>query len=82
MPKLRRLNGKQVLNILRQHGFEVIRIKGSHHWLRRMVGDEEQNLSVPLHGAKPIAIGTLKSIYRDACDYIAEDKLKSEFYTD
>lgn len=44
MPKLRRLSGKQVLRILEQLGFEVIRVRGSHHTLRRVVEGHKQTL--------------------------------------
>jgi hypothetical protein len=37
---------------------------------------------VPVHGKKTIAPGTLRSIYKQASAYIAEDDLKSHFYTD
>jgi predicted RNA binding protein YcfA (HicA-like mRNA interferase family) len=82
MPKLRRLNGRQVVSILEDFGFEVVRIRGSHHNMRRIVNDQNQNLNVPVHGNKDLATGTLRSIYRQALDFISEDELRRHFYTD
>jgi predicted RNA binding protein YcfA (HicA-like mRNA interferase family) len=80
MPKLRRLTGREVVTILQSFGFQVVRIRGSHHQMQRMVDEQNQTLIVPVHGSKPIARGTLKSIYRQACDYIPEKDLKPHFY--
>ena len=38
MSRLPRVRGKQVLAALRQAGFEIIRIRGSHHFLRHPDG--------------------------------------------
>ena len=81
MPKLRSLSGKQVIQILEHFGFEVIRIRGSHHRLRRTVDDKNQFLTVPVHKNKPLKTGTLRAIYRQANTYISEDELKEYFYT-
>ena len=82
MPKLRRLSGKQVVAVLESFGFEVARIRGSHHHLKRAVEGVGQNINVPVHGTKPLPIGTLRSIYRHAKVYIPEDDLKPHFYAD
>lgn len=80
MPRLRRLSGKEIIEILKQFGFEIDRVKGSHHIMTRVVGDQVQTLTVPIHRKKPLALGTLRSIYRDALEYLSEDDLKSYFY--
>jgi predicted RNA binding protein YcfA (HicA-like mRNA interferase family) len=49
MPKLRRLNGNEVIKILAEFGFEVIRIRGSHHRLERIVDEQSQLVTVPVH---------------------------------
>jgi hypothetical protein len=38
MPKLPRLTGQQVITVLRKAGFEVLRVKGSHHFMRHPDG--------------------------------------------
>lgn len=84
MPKLRRLSGDEVIKILEDFGFEVIKIRGSHHKLRRLSEEDKtkQTLTVPVHGRKELAIGTLRAIYRAACEYISEEELEPLFYTE
>lgn len=82
MPRLRSLSGAAIIRILEGFGFEVIGIKGSHHKLRRVVDEQKQTLHVPVHGKKPIAPGTLRSIYKQASAYIPEEDLNPHFYTD
>ncbi len=82
MPKLRRLTGKQVLDILKRFGFEVVRVRGSHHQVQRIVSKQTQNLTVPVHGNRPIPIGTLKNIMRSAGVYLSEAELNAAFYAD
>ena len=59
--RLPRLSGKEMVRFLEQQGFQVIRIRGSHHYLKR----RDQNTSVPVHGNLSLKIGTLRSILRD-----------------
>ena len=82
MPRLRRLSGAEVIKILESFGFEVIRIRGSHHRLRRTIASTNQFLSVPVHRSKPLSIKTLRSIYRQALQHISEDELRPHFYAD
>lgn len=82
MPKLRRLNGQEVIAILKKFDFSVVRIRGSHHRMKHTLADESQTISVPVHGNKPLSIGTLRSIYRHACQLIGEDDLYPYFYAE
>ncbi|MBA3871394.1 MAG: type II toxin-antitoxin system HicA family toxin [Anaerolineae bacterium] len=91
MPKLRRLNGLDLVRIFEQFGFVVIRIRGSHHVLRRSskvlhadgtVHEETQTVNIPVHGAKPLGSGLLKRIYRESSLYLSEDDLRTHFYSD
>ncbi len=50
MTRLPRLTGRRVVAALRKAGFEVIRIKGSHHFLTHADGRCTPFLSIP---AKP-----------------------------
>jgi predicted RNA binding protein YcfA (HicA-like mRNA interferase family) len=43
MPKLRRLSGLEVIKILEAFGFEVVRVKGSHHVMQRTVKATDEN---------------------------------------
>ena len=50
-----------MLQFLEQQGFSIVRIRGSHHIL------VQGNLrtDVPVHGNRPLKIGTLRGILRD-----------------
>ena len=52
-------SAKEVIRAIRQHGFVLVSQKGSHQKWRHSNG---RQVIVPLHGSKPIPIGTLKSI--------------------
>jgi predicted RNA binding protein YcfA (HicA-like mRNA interferase family) len=82
MPRLRRLTGHDAVRIFQQLGFDITRIRGSHHILRRVVGSETQTINIPVHGSTPLAPGMLKRLYRDALRYIPEETLKVHFYSD
>jgi predicted RNA binding protein YcfA (HicA-like mRNA interferase family) len=46
---------------LERQGFELLRVRGSHHFYSR----EELRTTIPVHGNRPLKIGTLRSILRD-----------------
>lgn len=58
MPPVPRLTFRQVVKVLRAHGFELSHVRGSHHYYRaggRLV-------TVADHGKAVIAIGTMSAI--------------------
>lgn len=63
MPKLPRVNGRQLVRALQTHGFEVQRSKGSHFRLRHPDG---RVTTVPVHRGETIGPGLLRQILRDA----------------
>jgi predicted RNA binding protein YcfA (HicA-like mRNA interferase family) len=54
------VNGKQVLVRLKEAGWELIRIEGSHH----QMGKDGKRTSVAVHGTKDLKPGTLAAIQR------------------
>lgn len=62
MTKLPSLKGKEVLAALGRAGFEVIRIKGSHHYLRHPDG---RATVVPVHAGETLGPGLMSQILRD-----------------
>jgi predicted RNA binding protein YcfA (HicA-like mRNA interferase family) len=62
MTKLPVLSGKELIQILERHGFEVVRTKGSHISLRKSNEDGVWKTVVPLHDT--LARGTLMDILR------------------
>ncbi len=82
MPRLRKLSGAEIVTLLQSFGFEVIKVEGSHHKLRRVVNEQRQTLHIPVHGSKPLGVGVLSAIYKQARTYIPEEELRSYFYSD
>ena len=68
MARLPRLTGKEVIAALQRVGFEVARVKGSHHFLRHPDG---RVTVVPVHAGEIIGPGLLAKILRD-CDLTRE----------
>jgi predicted RNA binding protein YcfA (HicA-like mRNA interferase family) len=64
MPKLPSLPGAKVVRAFERLGFRHVRTNGSHHILTRP--GHPFNLSVPVHGNRPVAQGTLRDLIRDA----------------
>jgi predicted RNA binding protein YcfA (HicA-like mRNA interferase family) len=62
MPRLPRLRGREVLAALRRAGFVVLRVKGSHHFLRHPDG---RRTVVPIHSGETIGPGLLNKILKD-----------------
>jgi predicted RNA binding protein YcfA (HicA-like mRNA interferase family) len=63
------LSGIQLIKALRHLGFEIIRIKGSHHFLRHPDG---RCTVVPVHRGESIGRGLLAQILRD-CELTREE---------
>ncbi len=64
MPKLRVLSGREVCDILAEHGFEEVRRRGSHIVMQKKTGDSTITVPVPNH--KELRPGTLRSIIRQS----------------
>ena len=56
------VTGKALVLTLRKIGFEVLRIKGSHHFLRHPDG---RTTVVPVHSGETLGPGLLSKILRD-----------------
>ena len=54
------MNGKQIIKKLQEEGWELTRIRGSHHTMKK----DEYTVPVPAHGSSDVPIGTLLSIQR------------------
>ena len=57
-----RLSGPDLIAALRKAGFQVLRIRGSHHFLRHPDG---RSTVVPVHGVEIIGPGLLSRILRE-----------------
>jgi len=63
------ITGSRLIRALRKFAFEVIRTKGSHHFLQHQDG---RSTVVPLHRGENIGRGLLAKILRD-CDITKEE---------
>lgn len=72
MSRLPRVTGQQVVAALCRAGFEIIRVKGSHHFLRHADG---RCTVVPVHRGEVIGPGLITKIRRD-CEMSRNDLVK------
>jgi predicted RNA binding protein YcfA (HicA-like mRNA interferase family) len=56
------VTGRELIKLLRKHGWQLDRIAGSHHIMKK----QENTLSVPVHRNEDIPKGTLNSILKEA----------------
>ena len=73
MSQIPSLTGRQMISALRKIGFEVIRVKGSHHFLRHNDG---RSTVVAVHGKETIGTGLFHKILKD-CELSVQDFIKS-----
>ncbi len=66
------LTGRKLIRALRKIGFEVIRIKGSHHFLRHVDG---RCTVIPVHRGETIGHGLLSKLLRD-CEISKDDLIE------
>ena len=64
MPKRKVLSGQEICDLLRAHGFEAVRQRGSHRVMQKKEGASTITVPVPLH--KELKPGTLGSIIRQS----------------
>ena len=79
MPKLKTLSGKDIVKILENFDFFVVRQKGSHIKLKRVINNDiRQTITIPNH--QELDKGTLKAIYNQISKYILETEIREYFY--
>ncbi|MCP9850937.1 type II toxin-antitoxin system HicA family toxin [Cyanobium sp. Morenito 9A2] len=71
MSRYSAVTGKALIVALRKLGFDVQRIKGSHHFLRHADG---RTTVIPVHSGETIGPGLLAKILRDV--EITRDELE------
>lgn len=72
MSNLPGFDGRKLVKILKKFGFEVLRTKGSHHFLKHLDG---RSTVVPVHGKETIGIGLFYKILKD-CEITVEEFLE------
>ncbi|MEX2529873.1 MAG: type II toxin-antitoxin system HicA family toxin [Gemmatimonadota bacterium] len=63
MTRLPRVTGTELVGALARAGFQVVRVKGSHHRLQHPDG---RRTTVPVHAGETIGPGLLGKILKDA----------------
>jgi predicted RNA binding protein YcfA (HicA-like mRNA interferase family) len=56
------IKGKDLISALRGVGFVVVRIKGSHHFIRH---SDSRATVIPVHAGETLGPGLLASVLRD-----------------
>ena len=69
MPKTPSLTGKEIIKSLIKLEFEVIRVRGSHHFLQHKDG---RCTTVPVHSKEIIGPGLFNKILKD-CEITIKD---------
>ena len=62
--KSRLWRDREMLRLLRGHGWQVVHIRGSHHILTKK--DSKVILTVPVHGNKTLRKGTQEFLLKQA----------------
>lgn len=63
MPKITPVSAKKMFKILRALGFNLVRVKGSHHFFLNQASGK--TTSIPFHAREELGIGLIKEILRD-----------------
>jgi predicted RNA binding protein YcfA (HicA-like mRNA interferase family) len=69
MSRSPRITGSELIAALVKDGFQVIRVRGSHHFLRH---EDGRSTVVPAHSGETLGPGLLHKILRD-CHFSVED---------
>ena len=59
-----RISGKVAVQLLEKQGYVLIRIRGSHYYLRK--SGSTALVVIPVHGNRDLPAGTLRAIIRQA----------------
>lgn len=58
------MNGKQIIAKLKEAGWVLVRVEGSHHIMEK--AGELRPVPVPVHGSKDVGTGLLAKIQRQS----------------
>lgn len=72
MSRAPRLMGPDLIKALGKAGFQLIRVRGSHHFLRH---DDGRSTVVPTHPGETIGPGLLRKVLRD-CQLTVDEFLE------
>jgi len=58
------MSGKRLCKVLEKHGWELKRVRGSHHIY--VQSGNPAILTVPVHGNRELRLGTLRRLLKEA----------------
>lgn len=61
---MKQVSGKDLARLLERRGWQLLRVNGSHHIYGRP--GSIVRLSVPIHGNRPLKIGLLRHLLKQA----------------
>ena len=61
---MKAVSGKELIRVLEKNGWSLLRINGSHHVYGKP--GNIVRLSIPVHGNRPLKIGLLHHLLKDA----------------
>ncbi len=61
---MKQVSGKALIKVASDHGWVIDRIKRSHHIMTKE--GESSILTIPVHSNKPLKIGLLKALMKQA----------------
>ena len=70
MPELPVLSGKDLVSLLKKQGFNLVRVKGSHH---RMKHPDGRVTTVPVHKNQDLPKGLIRKIIREDLQMTIEE---------
>jgi predicted RNA binding protein YcfA (HicA-like mRNA interferase family) len=59
---MKSMSGRDLAQLLEQHGWTLLRIQGSHHMYGK--AGRKVRLSVPIHGNRPLKKGLLQRLLK------------------
>ncbi len=59
---MRQLSGRELCRRLERHGWQLLRVRGSHHVYGK--AGERARLSVPVHGNEPLKSGLQRHLLK------------------
>jgi predicted RNA binding protein YcfA (HicA-like mRNA interferase family) len=59
---MKQVSGKEFAKLLQNRGWELKRVKGSHHIFLK--AGRRERIVVPIHGNAPLKVGLLKSLMK------------------
>jgi predicted RNA binding protein YcfA (HicA-like mRNA interferase family) len=61
---MKTVTGTQLAKVLEKHGWQLLRINGSHHIYGKQ--GKIERISIPIHGNKPLKTGLLRHLLKVA----------------